>query len=233
MIADFVVDFHAHLIPGIDDGAQNLDDSILLIRGLENLGFSKIIFTPHISQTYPNTRDSILTCFDRFMNDILFEFPGLEFGIGAEHMLDLHFLSILKNKKIIPFFKQYILVELGYKQPPVQLHEMIFEIQMAGFIPVIAHPERYLYFADHFENYFKLKDWGCLFQMNLGSLSGYYGAPMLDLSHRLIHENIIDFLASDLHNARQLNLIRQLTDNPEFSKLLATHKPFLNASLFA
>ena len=231
MIAELAVDFHSHLIPGIDDGAQNLEESILLINGLQNLGFSKIIFTPHISMTYFNTRDSILHSFEDLMVNLDGEFPNLQFGIGAEHMLDDRFLSLLKKKEILPFYKNFILVELGYKQPPIALHQMIFEMRMAELIPVVAHPERYLYFSESFENYHQLKEWGCLFQMNLGSISGYYGGQMLQLSHQLIKEKIIDFLASDLHNLRQLKLIEDLSKKG-IRGLFSNSNPLLNSTLF-
>ena len=232
MIAELSVDFHSHLIPGIDDGAQNLDESIFLIQGLQNLGFSKIIFTPHISLTYDNSRDSILEGFDDLMTNLKGEFNSLEFGVGAEHMLDDRFLSLLKKKEVLPFYKNFILVELGYKQPPLALHQMIFEMRMADLVPVVAHPERYLYFSESFENYYQLKDWGCLFQMNLGSISGYYGGLMLELAHQLIEEKIIDFLASDLHNIRQLKLIEDLAKKG-IRDLFSNGKPLLNATLLS
>ena len=202
-------DFHSHLLPAVDDGAKTFEDSLQLIRGLLALGIEQIITTPHLHfYSYPqNTSDSLQKSFETFYEAIIKEIPDLNISLGAEHLLDDNFLKILRENKVLPVFDNHLLIELGYKVPPPNLHEILFEIQIKGYVPIIAHPERYLYYADSLEQFHQLKDWGAHFQMNLSSLTGYYGQDMNDLAHQLLATDLIDYFSSDLHHQRQLDLI--------------------------
>lgn len=146
-------DFHSHLLPAVDDGAKTFEDSLQLIKGLLSLGIEQIITTPHIHfYSYPqNTSDSLQKAFETFYEAIIKEIPDLNISLGAEHLLDDNFLKILRENKVLPVFNNHLLIELGYKVPPPNLHEILFEIQIKGYVPIIAHPERYLYYADSLE----------------------------------------------------------------------------------
>lgn len=220
-------DFHSHLLPGVDDGAKTFDDSLQLIKGVMALGIEQIITSPHLHfYSYPqNTSDSLQKAFDIFYESITKELPQLNISLGAEHMLDDNFLKILGEKRVLPVFNNHLLVELGYKAPPPNLHEIIFEIQIKGFVPIIAHPERYLYFADSLEYFQQLKDWGAQFQMNLSSLTGYYGQDMNDLALQLIGADLIDYFSSDLHHQRQLDLITKGTEEGLYHQVFQQTKP--------
>lgn len=220
-------DFHSHLLPGVDDGAKTLEDSLQLIKGLLALGIEQIITTPHLHYySYPNnTSDSLQKSFDPFYKAVITELPQLNISLGAEHLLDDNFLKILRKKRILPVFSNHLLIELGYKAPPPNLHEILFEIQIKGFVPIIAHPERYLYYADSLEYFHQLKDWGAYFQMNLSSLTGYYGQEMKQLAQQLIAADLIDYFSSDLHHQRQLDLITKGTEDGLYHQIFQQSSP--------
>lgn len=220
-------DFHSHLLPAVDDGAKSFEDSLQLIQGLLALGIEQIITTPHLHfYSYPNnTSDSLQKSFETFYEAIIKKIPHLNISLGAEHLLDDNFLKILQEKKVLPVFNSHLLIELGYKAPPANIHEILFEIQIKGFIPIIAHPERYLYYADSLEHFQQLRDWGGRFQMNLSSLTGYYGKDMNDLAHQLIAADLIDYFSSDLHHQRQLDLITKGSQEGLFHRVFEQTMP--------
>jgi tyrosine-protein phosphatase YwqE len=226
-LSSLKTDFHSHLLPGVDDGAKTFEDSLHLIQGLLSLGIEQIITTPHLHfYSFPhNSSDSLRRIFDTFYEDIIKELPHLNLSLGAEHMLDDNFLNILRENKVLPVFNNHLLIELGYKAPPPNLHEILFEIQIKGFVPIIAHPERYLYYAESIEHFQQLKEWGAHFQMNLSSLTGYYGQNMNDLALQLIAADLIDYFSSDLHHQRQLDLITQGSKEGLYQKVFQQTTP--------
>jgi protein-tyrosine phosphatase len=210
-LASMGVDIHAHLIPGIDDGAKTTAESLALIRGLQDLGIEKIIATPHVyKEYYPNTKADILRGLDKLKMALKTANISIPIEAAAEYFLDDHFENLLAKNEILPLNGKYILVEMSFYGAPMKLYDYLFQIRQKGYIPILAHPERYIFYKDNFSEYEKLKDAGCLFQMNLLSLTGYYNETAKNIAQRLLSDYLIDFLGTDMHHLRHLNAIRNM-----------------------
>ncbi|MFC3560644.1 tyrosine-protein phosphatase [Pedobacter jamesrossensis] len=170
-------DMHSHIIPGIDDGAQTLNDSLLLAKRFKNLGFKKLITTPHIMADYfRNTPDTINRGLDILRKGLQEIQLDLEVDAAAEYYLDETLEKKVKQKEVLTFGNKYLLFELSYINSPQNLFEFIKTMQDAGYKPVLAHPERYPYYYSSIENYHQIKETGCLLQLNSIALTGYYGS---------------------------------------------------------
>jgi tyrosine-protein phosphatase YwqE len=203
-------DMHSHLIPGIDDGAPDMDTTIRLIKGMAELGYKRLVTTPHINgDVYPNTIEIIRAGEAAVTEQLRKEGMGMGFRAAAEHLLDDHFTRALSaGEPFLTLKDNLLLVELSFAVPLINLKEIIFDIQLKGYIPVLAHPERYLYFAVNKGWYDQLRDAGCLFQLNLLSFAGYYGRDAQELAGWLVKKNYVEFLGSDLHHYRHLEMLR-------------------------
>lgn len=201
LIPNGFVDIHSHILPGIDDGAKNIEDSLNLISDMKKLGFSKIVGTPHTyTGLYDNTNESIKKSFNKLNKK---KPKDLEIKYASEYMLDKSIIEKAKNKNLLCVKDNLVLVEMSYMAPPYKLYEIIFEIRVNGYLPILAHPERYLFIQD-FETYLKLKKVGCIFQANLLSCVGYYGRSVVKVLDKLIKKEMIDFVGSDIHNTRHI-----------------------------
>jgi tyrosine-protein phosphatase YwqE len=201
---------HSHLIPGIDDGVHDLESSLALIRGLIDLGYRKIITTPHINADFfPNTPAIIGEGREVVEAELRRQQIGVEFGAAAEYLMDDHFTRALSlGQGFLTLKDNLVLVELSFAVPAINLREIIFDLQLRGYQPVLAHPERYLYFAGNKGWYEQLRDAGCLFQLNLLSFSGHYGAEAQQLAQYLVKKKYVEFLGTDIHSQKHLDLIR-------------------------
>ena len=208
-LAGLGCDLHSHLIPGIDDGSPDLETSLRLIRGLVNLGYKKIITTPHINwDIFPNTPDIIHTGSDRVAAALQENRIGVDFRAAAEYLMDEGFTQTLDaGGPFLCLHDNLLLVELSFVLPSINLKELLFQVQLKGCQPVLAHPERYLYLAANKGWYDQLRDSGCLFQVNLLSIIGYYGKESKHLAEYLIKKKYVDFLGTDLHHDRHLHAL--------------------------
>ena len=205
LIPNNYIDIHSHLLPGIDDGSKDLNNTLSLINSLKSYGFSQFITTPHIlpgvwDNTIKGIQETEKTTIP-FLRSAGMELP---FKAAAEHLMDDSFVALLKSEPLLTLKDNYVLVEMSYINPPINLYDILYELQLAGYKPVLAHPERYLFYHHRFEEYNKLKRAGCLFQLNLLSVTGYYGEGVLKAAERLLNENIIDFTGSDTHHERHV-----------------------------
>ena len=223
LIPNGFVDIHSHILPGIDDGAKNIDESIHLIGEMKKIGFSKIIGTPH---TYPglynNTISSIRESYNKLKN--------IDFKIdyASEYMIDISLIEKSERKKLLCLKKNYVLLETGFTSPNINFHEIIYKIQINGYEPILAHPERYLYLNGKNDS-FKLKDLGCKFQLNLFSITGLYGRKIIDSSNFFLKNNMYDFVGSDIHN---LNQLKEYNKKIKTSHLKNLKKSIENNQLF-
>ncbi len=219
-------DMHSHLIPGIDDGAPDVETSLELIRGLLSIGFKKIITTPHILwDMYKNSYEIITEKTAELNEAIVNEGLDIEIKAGAEYFLDDHVAGLLKDKKpLLTIGDNMVLVEFSLVTEPLDLKEILFELQMAGYQPVIAHPERYIYLQGNREFFQSLKDAGYYFQANLLSFGNYYGKAVCDLANYLASKDFYDFVGTDLHNARYMEALSNPSITNAVKKLLSTGK---------
>lgn len=203
LIPNDFVDIHSHILPGIDDGAKNVKESLKLISEMKKLGFSKIIGTPH---TYPglydNNNESIKNSFQKLKNQII---NNDKIFYASEYYAGRHLIELIEKKKILALKKSYVLIELSFNSESFELLEIIFKLKTNNYTPILAHPERYLYFFENFEKFYDLKNYGCLFQLNLPSITGYYGKKVAELSNKLLSQSLIDFVGSDIHNLSYVN----------------------------
>jgi protein-tyrosine phosphatase len=212
-LSGLVADMHNHLIPGIDDGATDLETSIVMIRAMHNLGYRKFIATPHVQwEMFKNTHEIIENGARLVQERLKTTEMDVEFRGAAEYFLDEHVDELLeKNIQLLTIYKNMVLVEFSFIRQPMDLKEKLFQLQIKGYQPIIAHPERYLYFGAHKNLYDELHDMDCIFQLNLLSLVGYYGKKQEELAQYLIKKKYVSLLGSDLHNMRHINILRAST----------------------
>ena len=199
------VDIHSHILPGIDDGAKTIDDSITLLNGLTDAGCTQFITTPHVMRSvWDNTREGIEAKLAETRQ--LLESRGINVPIraAAEYLLDANFAEQFKTEPLLTLKDNYVLIEMSYINPPIQLFEFLFELQVAGYIPVLAHPERYGFYHKDFGKYEQLKNAGCYFQVNLLSTVGYYGEGVYNTAEKLLKKGMIDFTGSDAHHEKHI-----------------------------
>jgi protein-tyrosine phosphatase len=202
-------DMHSHLIPGIDDGVPDLETSLKLIRGLIALGYKKIITTPHVNADFfPNTPEIIRAGQTLVVAELQRQKIGVAFSAAAEYLLDDRFTRALdEDKPFLTLKDNLILVELSFAVPSINLKEILFNLQLKGYLPVLAHPERYLYFGANKGWYDQIRDAGALFQLNLLSLLGHYGKESQQLAEYLIKKKYVDLLGTDMHNEGHLEML--------------------------
>jgi protein-tyrosine phosphatase len=224
-------DIHSHLIPAIDDGAKSLDDAIQLIQNLQSLGYSKLITTPHVMNDYYRNNESIIQSgLKRLQEALELHRIQIELEAAAEYYLDDHFMELIEKDAILSFGDNYVLFELSFFQEPNMLDKAIFILQLAGYRPVLAHPERYNYWHRNSRRVFELQEKGVLLQVNLGSISGHYGPEVAKMAMTLSNRGIISFLGSDTHHQYHIHLIQDLIGNPLISQIEKENQ-LLNSTL--
>ena len=215
-------DIHNHILPGIDDGAKNVEESLSLIKGMGELGVTDFICTPHIMENYyPNTPTTIKNALNTLEKALKKEGDShVRIRAAAEHMIDSGFDILLDTDAIMAISNQYILVEMSYLQASLNFDESIQKLKDKGLFPIFAHPERYVYLKYNKGDYNRMKDLGMLFQLNLLSLSGYYGKDVQKKALVLLENNLIDFVATDMHNENHLNYLKQIQITPNILKMV-------------
>lgn len=225
-------DMHSHLIPGIDDGSPDVDTSVMLVEGLIKLGYKKIITTPHLmSDLYPNNRTTIMNGYEKLGKALEQKKIDIPVRAAAEYFLDDHFDSLLeKNEPLLTVKDNLVLVEFSFASIPIDYKQKIFNLQMKGYKPILAHPERYAYLHKNMDVYEELRDSGCLMQVNLLSLIGYYGKSIAVAAEQLYKMGCIDLLGTDMHHDRHLENLN-VTLLHQKVKDIADNIPLLNNSL--
>lgn len=203
-------DMHSHLIPGIDDGAKTMEDSIALIRHLQTAGFSRLITTPHIMSDYfRNTPETIKEGLALVRKAVKEENIPVQIDAAAEYYIDDGFIRRLEEERLMTFGDNYLLVEISYMNPPDNLKEIFFRCQVLGYKPILAHPERYPYWYNNFDEYRSIRDMGVYLQLNLNSLSGYYGPDAKRTAEKLIDNTMIDLVGTDMHHQKHAQALQK------------------------
>jgi protein-tyrosine phosphatase len=206
------VDIHSHLLPGIDDGAKDLETSIALIQKMASYGIKNFITTPHIlGDVYPNTPEVI----KRKLKEVTDELKrrnllDISISAAAEYMMDEKFTDLIEKEQLLTLKDNLVLVEMSYFSPPINLYEILFQLQLKGYKPILAHPERYNTYHNNFKEYYKLKRAGCLFQLNLLSLTEHYGKHIQKTTEKLLKENMYDFVGIDAHHHQHLETLQKI-----------------------
>ncbi|MVN23214.1 tyrosine-protein phosphatase [Mucilaginibacter arboris] len=213
------VDMHSHVLPGIDDGAQTVEESVVLVQAIMNLGIKKIIATPHIMvDYYRNNAETIGSALQVLRNELQKQHIEIEIEAAAEHYLDEAFETLLDEDKVMPMKDGYLLFEMSFIDVHPNLIPIIQKMIDKGYKPILAHPERYPYLS--IENCENIKSWGCNLQMNTISLTGYYGGKTKAMAEAMIDHNMVDFISSDMHHIRHAQALEKSLKTPYIEKLL-------------
>lgn len=213
---------HSHLLPGIDDGAEDMEESLTLIRGLRELGYRKLITTPHVMwDMYQNSNATILQKLGEVREAVKAAGIDVEINAAAEYFLDEHVEEMLKNKEPLLTIKDnLVLTEFSMAYPPMNIKDVVFEMSMQGYQPIIAHPERYIYLERNKEFYTELRDSGCFFQLNILSLSGHYGRSVVELANYLLKHDFYSLIGTDLHHSGHLQGLQRMEMPAPVRKLI-------------
>lgn len=223
-VQPLTVDLHSHLLPALDDGVQSEEESLNLIRELSELGYKKFITTPHIYRgNYNNSAATINPSLDKIRKAIQMNRLQVMIDAAAEYFFDEYFFQQIETKQLLTFGDQFVLFELPFSVFPSMLEEIIFKMNLNGYKPVLAHPERYIYFQDvKLHELVKLKNAGVFFQLNIMSLTDQYGNRAKAVARKLIEKQMIEFAGSDIHRQAQLHSLSAAINDFYFDKLLAS-----------
>jgi protein-tyrosine phosphatase len=213
------VDMHSHVLPGIDDGAQNPEESIVLIKKMMELGIKKIIATPHImADYYRNTAETISNALAILKAELEKQHIDIEIEAAAEHYFDETFEARVNNHKLMTMGDNYALFEFSFINQPPNFGEVIQRMKDLDYKPILAHPERYQYLD--IEQLRNIRDWGCSLQLNTISLTGYYGKDTRKMAESLVDNDLVDFISSDMHHVRHAQAFKDALRTPYLQRLL-------------
>jgi protein-tyrosine phosphatase len=220
---------HSHLLPGIDDGVKTHDEAFAVIRQFQDLGYRKLITTPHImTDYYGNTAASVAEAYKNFIPAFREQKFSIELQFAAEYYLDETVIKLIAEKEeVLTFGDRYFLFETNAVSEPLQIKEFIFSLTSQGYRPVLAHPERYQYMT--MQKAEDLVNRGVLLQVNMLSLIGYYGPPIQKLAEKFIDKKLVSILGSDCHNADHISLLKKVQKTKAYRK--AVELPLLNFTL--
>ncbi len=221
-----VTDIHSHILPDIDDGSPNIETSITLIKQLMSIGITSSIATPHIiGDLYRNDATTINTALQKVKSVLKENEIHFSVSAAAEYMMDDYFLELLQNKSPLLTLKDnIILTEFSYAEKPYNPQQMAFSIITEGYQPILAHPERYGYYHNNFKQYDALKDLGFLLQVNLLSLTGYYGKQVAKAAEYIIKNDLASFTATDLHHQKHMDALKNPANHQLFAKVFKGNK---------
>lgn len=223
------IDIHSHLIPGIDDGVQEIEEAVEMARRMQTYGYRQLVTTPHVIwDCYRNTPETIQAGLTQVQQACTAAGLHIRVEAAAEYFLDEHFNRMLvTDQPLLTLPHGRLLVELPYTTPLRNVSNTLFSIIEHGYTPVLAHPERYTYFYATPDTYRKFVAQGCELQLNALSLTGYYGEEVARMAEWLLKEKLIVYLGTDAHRLQHLDLLRKI----RASKWLTTY-PFQNHTLF-
>ena len=196
----FSTDIHCHILPGIDDGSPDVETSVDLVERMQAWGIKRIIASPHVTDmTFPNTHETIAKAREELQSALSAKGNKVELSNSAEYRIDDLFMAHLADGTLINLPGNHLLVENSFMQEPWDLDNLLFELQVKGFQPILVHPERYSYYYTNKERYASIFNGGTKFQINLLSLTGYYGKDEKRIAEYLIEHSMVNFIGSDIH----------------------------------
>lgn len=225
-------DMHSHLIPAIDDGSQSLEESIFLIEKLQSFGYKKLITTPHIMYPgYENGPETILPGLEILRKELAARNISIEIEAAAEYYYNEYFFEKIAQKDLMCFSGNKVLFELPTMNAPVDLREKVFEMTSNGYVPVLAHVERYPYLYENGLDEFEyLRNMGVLLQVNIGTFVGVYKDQLKFIAYKLVQNNMVDLIGTDLHGERHLGYLKMALKDRKFLRLLDNYS-FMNSQL--
>lgn len=205
----FKTDIHCHVLPGIDDGSPDVETSLQLIQDMCELGIERIIASPHVeSVQFPNTHETLAQAYDSLQEALQGSNISVPISYSAEYRIDERFDALLSERNILPYPGDYVLIENGWIQEAWNIEQLIFDMQIKGYQPMLAHPERFAYYQNKPKRLDELHD-KIPFQINLLSLAGYYGKEAQKLAETLLKKEYVDFLGTDIHHSKHIECLRK------------------------
>lgn len=199
-----MTDWHSHILPGVDDGIRTMEDSLAVLRQYDEWGIAEVWLTPHMMEDYPNTPQHVKEVFAKLQQ----AWKGnVKLHLATEHMMDALFEERLEAGNVLPIGKEgeYLLVETSYFNPPMNMDQILRNVQKAGYFPLLAHPERYRYMGD--KDYARLRDMDVRFQVNFNSLVGGYGETARHKAEMLLKKGWVEVVGSDVHRLASLQTL--------------------------
>jgi tyrosine-protein phosphatase YwqE len=224
-----IVDMHSHVLPGIDDGAQNVEESVALVKRMMAMGIKKIIATPHImADFYRNTPETINNALLLLKTELAQQGIAIPIEAAAEHYFDEVFEKMVDERRLMTMGDNFALFEYPFMDAPLNGYKVIQKMIANGYKPILAHPERYLYME--MEDIEGLRNWGCNIQMNTIALTGAYGKEIRKRAENMVDRQLIDFIGSDMHNLRHAAALQDALHMPYIEKVLVDY-PLKNLML--
>ena len=211
-LLDGYIDIHNHILPGIDDGAKTPEDSLAILNEFKEFGVTDFICTPHImGNYYPNNPQTIRNSHALLQNQLLINnIKDFSIEIGAEHMIDDQFQEALYYHEVVPLNNNHILIEMSFLQPSINFEECVHQIKCESYFPILAHPERYVFLHNKTDKHRAYKEQGIFYQLNLLSLSPYYGAEVQKMALKLLERKMFDFIGTDVHSLKQIQYLKEV-----------------------
>lgn len=208
---DGMVDLHNHILPGIDDGAQTVEDSKNMLNTYKELGFKSVTATPHVmANVYENTPSSIANAYNQVKESFSNQNSNLLVNYSAEYMVDECLEEKILKNKIILIRGKYLLIEMSYLQPSINFDKIVQLLIEKEITPILAHPERYLYLTPGDTTFSNFLAKGGLLQLNLLSISNHYGDQIKSNALKMLEKGMIHICATDAHKVEHLNKLREI-----------------------
>lgn len=221
-------DVHCHIMPGVDHGAQTIDQALELLEAEKKMGINRVFLTSHVTAgTFENTPQTLTEAFNIFSKAVEEAGLGMELHVSAEYRIDEYWETQWKAGAILPLPGNYILMENSFQQELLQLDDLMFELMVKGYNPILAHPERYSYYAHRHHRYEKMHNAGVKFQLNILSLAGYFGPVARGNAEWLIKNNMVDMLGTDMHHIEHAHIIQEYLKSKDWKKLSSVLEPHI------
>ncbi|MDE5901292.1 MAG: hypothetical protein K2H33_08070 [Muribaculaceae bacterium] len=216
----FHTDIHCHIVPGVDDGSPELEKSVELTARMAGWGIERIFLSPHVTQdTFENTPETLAEPFAALQQGVATAGIPVKLAMHAEYRIDEFFLQQIELGNLRPMPGNYLLVENSFAQEPWGLDKLLFDLKLKGYVPIMAHPERYLYYSvNNRDRYRQLHDTGLLFQINLLSLAGAYGKQEKQTAEWLLEHGMVEFIGSDIHRRGHADYIDSYLRSRDFTR---------------
>lgn len=216
----YTTDVHSHILPGVDHGSQSVDESLEMLQAQLDMGISHVMCTSHVTaETFENTPESLTAAYEELKNAIAREGLPINIYVSAEYRIDEYWTQEYEAGHLLPLPGNHVLLENSFAQELIGIDNMMFELQVKGYRPILAHPERYRYYNDRRDRYKTLHNASVKFQINILSLAGYFGKGARERALWLIQNNLCDMLGSDMHNMEHAQIIKEYIGSRDWRKL--------------
>ncbi|MDO4511600.1 MAG: hypothetical protein Q4B68_07285 [Bacteroidales bacterium] len=213
-------DVHCHILPGVDHGARTIQDGIDLLKANMEMGINRVVLTSHVtSETFENTPETLSAAFDTFKDAVAEAGLDVELHLSAEYRIDDYWQREYAAGHVLPMPGNHVLLENSFAQELIGSDVMMFDLACKGYHPILAHPERYPYWAQNRDRYKAMHNSNVKFQVNILSLTGYFGSLASETAHWLVKNDMVDFLGSDMHHMKHAEIIKDYLRSKDWRKV--------------